>query len=178
MTRAPLPPAPFADSWHIQLCAVTPVTGLRPGTRAKTIVFLGFRGSYIDLWSLATRPGDCPSPEGSPAKTIYVYVPFFETGKRGHYERGLFTGGNSRISKISRKWSDSHLFPQSRGSLESLKSLESLEHGLFWKDPFSKRPLFLQWFWEWWYTHKHKSFWPAKTIPRQFLHVIFWITNE
>ena len=24
------------------------------------------------------------------------------TGKRGHYERGLFTGGISRISKISR----------------------------------------------------------------------------
>ena len=37
---------------------------------------------------------------------------------------------------------------QSGGSLESLKSLkslnslESLENGLFWKDPFSKRPLF------------------------------------
>ena len=36
-------------------------------------------------------------------------------------------------------------FPQSRSSLEtleSLNSLESLEKGLFWKDPFSKRPLF------------------------------------
>ena len=36
-------------------------------------------------------------------------------------------------------------FPQSGGSLESLESLnslESLENGLFWKDPFSKRPLF------------------------------------
>ena len=36
-------------------------------------------------------------------------------------------------------------FPQSGGSLkslESLNSLESLENGLFWKDPFSKRPLF------------------------------------
>ena len=36
-------------------------------------------------------------------------------------------------------------FPQSGDSLESLESLnslESLENGLFWKDPFSKRPLF------------------------------------
>ena len=46
--------------------------------------------------------------------------------KRGHYERGLFAGGISRISKtsqfsrISRKWSDSLLFPHSGGSLESL----------------------------------------------------------
>ena len=69
----------------------------------------------------------------------------FGTGKRGHHERGLFTGGISRISKfsrISRKWSDSPSFPQCGGSLESLNSLESLENGLFWKDPFSKRPLF------------------------------------
>ena len=36
-------------------------------------------------------------------------------------------------------------FPQSGDSLkslESLDSLESLENGLFWKDPFSKRPPF------------------------------------
>ena len=36
-------------------------------------------------------------------------------------------------------------FPQSGGSLETLESLnflESQENGLFWKDPFSKRPLF------------------------------------
>ena len=35
------------------------------------------------------------------------------TGKRGHFERGLFTGGTSKISKfsrVSRKWSDSPLF--------------------------------------------------------------------
>ena len=35
--------------------------------------------------------------------------------------------------------------PQSGGSLETLESLNSLEspeNGLFWKDPFSKRPLF------------------------------------
>ena len=62
------------------------------------------------------------------------------TGKRGHYERGLFTGEISRKSKISkfsrisRKWSDPLCFPQSGGSLEtleSLNSLESLEKGLF-----------------------------------------------
>ena len=36
-------------------------------------------------------------------------------------------------------------FPHSQGSLESLEipnSPELLENGLFWKDPFSKRPLF------------------------------------
>ena len=36
-------------------------------------------------------------------------------------------------------------FPESGdslNSLESLNSLKSLENGLFWKDPFSKRPLF------------------------------------
>ena len=33
-------------------------------------------------------------------------------------------------------------FGDSLKSLESLNSLESLENGLFWKDPFSKRPLF------------------------------------
>ena len=71
------------------------------------------------------------------------------TGKRGHYERGLFTGGISRISLNSLESLENGwillCFPQSGGSLESLKSLnslESLENGLFWKDPFSKRPLF------------------------------------
>ena len=34
-------------------------------------------------------------------------------------------------------------FRQSGGSLESLNARESLEPGLFWKDPFSKWPLFL-----------------------------------
>ena len=53
--------------------------------------------------------------------------------KRGHYERGLFTGGISRISRISRKWSDSPLFStvwRFSRSLESL-ILESLENGFF-----------------------------------------------
>ena len=61
--------------------------------------------------------------------------------KGGHCERGLFTGGSSRISKfsrISRKWSASPCFPQSG---ESLESPESLEHGLFMKRPlFQKTP--------------------------------------
>ena len=40
------------------------------------------------------------------------------TGRRGHYERGLFNGGISRLSKISRfsrisrEWLDTSLFPQ------------------------------------------------------------------
>ena len=73
------------------------------------------------------------------------------SGKRGHYERGLFAGGISRISKISRfsgfsrKWSDSPLFSTvwvfSRISRISKFSRIS-RNGLFWEDPFSKRPLF------------------------------------
>ena len=40
-------------------------------------------------------------------------------------------------------------------SLNSLESLESLENGLFWKDPFSKRPLF----------RTRKTFWRFLTWP-------------
>ena len=64
-------------------------------------------------------------------------LPPFGTGKKGHYERGLFTGGISRISKISKFSRNGRIllcFPQSGGSLESLESLnslESLENGLF-----------------------------------------------
>ena len=50
--------------------------------------------------------------------------PYFSTGKGGHYERGLFTGGisrKSRFSRISGKWSDSPLFSRVWGSLESLE---------------------------------------------------------
>ena len=79
--------------------------------------------------------------------------PISGTGKRGHFERGLFTGGISRISKSSLSSLESLengrillCVPRSGGFLEflkSLNSLESLENGLFCKDPFSKRPLFL-----------------------------------
>ena len=64
------------------------------------------------------------------------------TEKRGHYGRGLFTGGISRISNIStfsgisRKWPDSPLFSTVLGSLQSP------EKGPFRKDPFSKDPFF------------------------------------
>ena len=56
-----------------------------------------------------------------------------ELGCCDSLQKGLFTGGISRISKIckfsriSRKWSDSPLF----STLESLNSLESLERRLF-----------------------------------------------
>ena len=75
----------------------------------------------------------------------------FGTERMGHFERGLFTreiSRNSKISKFSRisiKWSDlplhSRVWALCRISRIS-KSLESLEDGLCWKDPFSKRPLF------------------------------------
>ena len=48
------------------------------------------------------------------------------TGKRGHYERGLFAGEISRISKISkfsrisRKWSESPFFSTVRGFSKKL----------------------------------------------------------
>ena len=66
-------------------------------------------------------------------------------GKRGHYKRGLFTGGLFRVSKfsrISRKWSGSPLFSTLWGisrSLESLHSLHSPESSRKWT--FLKRPL-------------------------------------
>ena len=49
----------------------------------------------------------------TPAGTEESNPPNFGTGRRGHYERGLFAGGISRtskFSKFSRKWSDSPLF--------------------------------------------------------------------
>ena len=92
--------------------------------------------------------GDCldllPAAPPPPCKNGTHSTWFYSTGghtprKRGHYERGLFTGGLSRISevskfsRISRKWSDSSLFPESGASLKSLESLYSLEslNGLF-----------------------------------------------
>ena len=75
------------------------------------------------------------------------------TGKRGHYERGLFAGEISRISKISRfsrisrKWSESPFFSTvwgfSRNSRISKFSRISrkwtfLKRPLFQKTPFSE----------------------------------------
>ena len=72
------------------------------------------------------------------------------TGSGDHYESGLFTGGVSRISGISKSLNSLEslengrtllYFQQSGGSLKSLeplKYLESLEDGLFWKNPFPK----------------------------------------
>ena len=48
-------------------------------------------------------------------------------GKGGHYERGLFTGGISRISKVFRILQNGRIlrcFPKSGGSLESLSKQE------------------------------------------------------
>ena len=71
--------------------------------------------------------------------------------KKGHYERGLFSGGISRISKISkfsrisRKWPASPLFSRAWGfsKISRISKFSRISrNGLFWKDPFSKRPLF------------------------------------
>ena len=70
------------------------------------------------------------------------------TGKRGHYERGLFTGGISRVSKISRfsrisrKWTGSHLLSTVWGFSKISKISRLSREWTFLKRPFSKRPLF------------------------------------
>ena len=90
-------------------------------------------------------------PRGARAHRARLSMPMpisFESlrnGKRGHYERGLFTEGifevsrNSKLSRISRKWSDSPLFSTVWGfSGNSRISRFSRK----WK--FLKRPLFLK----------------------------------
>ena len=76
---------------------------------------------------------------------------FIGTGKRGHYERGLFAWRVSRISKISRfsrisrKWPDSPLFSTVWGfsRISRISKISRISRKwTFWKDPFSKRPLF------------------------------------
>ena len=94
------------------------------------VVALCFWQKACDLTIQPQSPTFVADPRPSPS---------FGTGKRGHCERGLFTGG---ISKTLENGRILLCFPQSGGSLESLSSLESLETGLFWKDAFSKRPLF------------------------------------
>ena len=87
------------------------------------------------------RPYACLGP---PPQTLSL-----GTGGRGHYERGLFTGGISRIFIKSLDSLESLengriflCFPQSGGSLKSLNSLESLENRLSEKTPFPKDPFF------------------------------------
>ena len=81
------------------------------------------------------------------------------TGKRGHYERGFFSGGISKVSKfskfsrVSRKWSASPLFSRvwrfceiSRISKSKLsrtsRNSTFLKRPLFQKTPFPKDPFF------------------------------------
>ena len=62
-------------TFAIKLCPVTPVTGLLVGCPGKRtyVPWAPPRGWYFIL---ATQPRDCPLTGGSPAKSIYVYVPF------------------------------------------------------------------------------------------------------
>ena len=90
---------------------------------------------------------------------IYIYIFFFfnkkknlcRERKRGHYERGLFTGRISRISRISkisglsRNWSDSQLFSTIRGfsRISRISKFSGIStERTFLKRPLSKRPLF------------------------------------
>ena len=80
------------------------------------------------------------------ALSLGVSRPHIGTGKRGHYERGLFAGGISRISKISkfsrisRKWSESPLFSTVWGfsRISRISKFSRISR----KCTFPKRPLF------------------------------------
>ena len=98
-----------------------------PEYPAKKFGFTGLRGTYRNFLA-PTRARGRPVPHRkiSGHESLGLcsfFVPkFFKTAsivsgpeKRGHYERGLFTEGISRISRISRKWSDSALFSHSLG---------------------------------------------------------------
>ena len=108
----------------------------------------------LDLEDCCLPPHVGPQGPGN-LKTEHL----FGTGKRGHYERGLFAGRISRISKISkfsrisRKWSGSPLFSTvwrfskiSRISKFSKISRKwtFLKRPLFQKTPFSEPDLFLK----------------------------------
>ena len=113
--------------------------------------------------SLSHRPnpvsdrGKLPKRRFAPCKRLFwesrpggQKTPFAPSsignGKRGHYERGLFTGGISRISKISkfsrisRKWSDSPLFSTVWGSSKISRISKFSRISRKWT--FLKRPLF------------------------------------
>ena len=72
------------------------------------------------------------------------------TGKRGHYERGLFTSeisGISKISKFSRRWSDSPWFSSLavlQNSLDISRFFKIYRKWTFLKAPFPfpKDPVF------------------------------------
>ena len=95
-----------------------------------------------------------PSGQHNLSEKYCSAPPIFGTGKRGHYQRGLLTGGLSRISNItrfSRKSWDSSLFSTvwgfSRISRISLKfsrisrKWTFLKRPLFQKTPFSEPDL-------------------------------------
>ena len=94
--------------------------------RVRAIIFWGYLRAFWDCNNF--RSSAPRSINGQPSTPDFV-----GNGKGGHYKRGLFTGGISRISKfsrISRKMNGRILLylPESGGSL---KSLESLENELF-----------------------------------------------
>ena len=101
-------------------------------SHAFCLVFIGYRASIAEipllrggeLWCLhfacsprgkRSEKGEGVShPSGHVEKPKSPYraiggIAEIGPGKRGHHERGLFTGGISRISRISRRWSDSPL---------------------------------------------------------------------
>ena len=83
-----------------------------------------------------------------PLKLSSTCNSFLGTGKRGHYERGLFTGGLfrfriskvSKSSRISRKWLASPLFSTVRGFSKISRISKFSRISRNWT--FLKRPLF------------------------------------
>ena len=70
-------------------------------------------------WYRLLESASRPAPEyfSEPVETLIILTLAFGNGRSGHYQRGLFTGAISSMSK-------------SPNSLESQKALESLENAL------------------------------------------------
>ena len=94
--------------WHINNFSVTPVTdppgrepnSSRPGTRTKTLMFLGFRTQHINFWPLATgRENPPPHPVGRPPphlrshqQNLFMFMCLFLSWVLGHGRRGMGGG--------------------------------------------------------------------------------------
>ena len=86
--------------------------------------------NYVQDGILWREPGKHLDRASDISTTLWhnqQFCPGFGTGRRGHYERGLFTGISRKMVGLC--------FPQSGGSLESL---DSLERPMFQKTPFSE----------------------------------------
>ena len=107
------------------------------------ILIVDFRVDFVGSFFVF---GHAHEVSESVMKSVFLLWTTLGTGKRGHYERGLFAGGISRISKISkfsrisRKWSDSSLFSTVWGFSKISRISKFSRISRKWT--FLKRPLF------------------------------------